>query len=575
MNFSNIGNMIEKNKNFFMDKDSLVSNINKKALEAQSRVVNVDDTPMQVKVINDKMIDFNDLKAIDNPIMFERGRVPTVGGLFSEYIFGTTAEERMRTFGYIDLKREFIHPYIYEIIRKMFRNIDKIASGEGSWYIESTGEIIEIKDENDPRYDEDATGLQWFIDNYDKIKFAKNDSMGRNDIITLIDNLKREDIFISKWLVVPVFYRDVDMSIGRPSIPTLNYDYNNLIKFSNMLSNDDFSYFSNKTMFNIQMALIKIRKYGQSLIEKKKGAFHQSILGKSIDYGARSVISVPVMNDIELPEESPVDIIHTGVPLSQCCVLGYPFMIKWILDFFKREFDDVTKKTIYYKNPKTGEVFIDEIEIEDQMGIFTKAFIDKKMKAFINTYGERYETVKIKLKDGKEAEMLFTGRGMSRQKDDVYSATISNRPMTWTDIFYMAAEQTLSDKYVYTTRYPLTDYFGIFPSKCRPLSTIRTTPTVINGEIYPFYPSIDLSLSETEISTNFIDTVELSNLYLKAIGGDYDGDQVSVKMCYSLEANKEAEEIMNSLKHFISIQGDIVRIIENESYLTFYNMTRY
>jgi hypothetical protein len=154
------------------------------------------------------------------------------------------------------------------------------------------------------------------------------------------------------------------------------------------------------------------------------------------------------------------------------------------------------------------------------MMVFTKSYIHKKMKSYINTYGKRFEPIKIKLKSGKEVDMLFTGRGMSRKKDDPRSATISNRAMTWTDVFYMAATETLSDKHIYTTRYPISDYFGIFPSKCRPLSTVKTTPVVINDVVYPYYPVINPNLSEEEISTQFIDTLEISNLYLDAIGGD-------------------------------------------------------
>lgn len=98
---------------------------------------------------------------------------------------------------------------------------------------------------------------------------------------------------------------------------------------------------------------------------------------------------------------------------------------------------------------------------------------------------------------------------------------------------------------------------------------------MVNDKIYPNYPVIDLSLPEEKVATQFIDTITMSNLYLDAIGGDYDGDQVSVKMVFSIEANQEAEELINSLKHYISIQGGIVRIVKNEAYLTFYNMTRY
>lgn len=519
MDLSSIISMQEKRNKFFSKNTNLDDNDKYVAMEVTNKVINVEDTPMQIKLVTDKLIGFNQLKPVDNPIMYERGRIPTVGGLFSTYIFGTTSEERMKTCAYVDLKKKFIHPYVYEIIKKIFRNIDKIAAGEGSWKINEDGTLIEIKDENSPDYNEDNTGLQWFIDNYDKITFKENDTLKRTSIMELL-SISKDQIFITKWIVIPVFYRDEDLSTGKPSRPKINYDYANLIKYANMLENEDFSYFNNKAMFNIQMLLVKIRKYGQSLIEKKKGAFHQTVLGKSIDFGARSVISVPVMNDIETPDEMPVDILHTGVPLAQCIILGYPLMIKWCMDFFRREFDGVQKKTIYIKDKKTNTVRMEEVEIEDQMMVFTKNYIHKKMKGFMNTYGKRFEPIKIKLKDGKEVDMLFTGRGMSRKKDDPKSATISNRAMTWTDVFYMAAVETLSDKHIYTTRYPISDYFGIFPSRCRPLSTVKTTPAVINDVVYPYYPIIDPTLSEEEISTQFIDTLEISNLYLDAIGGD-------------------------------------------------------
>lgn len=489
------------------------------AVGGSMRVINVEDEPMLVRLITDNIIKVNELKKVDNPIMFERGQVPTVGGLFSEYIFGTTSEERMRTYAYIDLKYKFIHPYVYEVLKKIYRNVEKICAGDSAWYIESNGNLIEIKDENDSRYNEDNTGMRWFIDNYHKIRFKENESPGRKEKLKFIKSLTDEEIFISKWIVIPVFYRDVDMSSGRPSIPELNYEYNNLLKYVSTLTKDAIGFFNNKAMYNIQMTLVRIRKYGQSLIEKKKGAFHQSVLGKSIDYGVRAVISVPIMNQFEKPDEVPVDIFHTGVPLAQCCVLGYPFIIKWCLDFFRQEFEGVTHKTLYRKG-KSGDLVPEEVEIEDQMSIYTKDFIHKKMKGFINTYGERFEPLKIKLKNGKDELMIFPGRGMSRDLKNPLSSTITNRPFTWTDLFYLAAVETLSDKHVYCTRYPLTDYFGIFPTRCRPLSTVNTMPVMINGTVYPFYPKIDLSMSKAQVATQFIDTAEISNLYLDAIGGD-------------------------------------------------------
>ena len=160
--------------------------------------------------------------------------------------------------------------------------------------------------------------------------------------------------------------------------------------------------------------------------------------------------------------------------------------------------------------------------------------------------------------------------------DNPQAASIAGRPMTWTDIFYMAAVETLQDiKHVYTTRYPLLDYFGTFPSRVSVLSTFKTAPVLINGKIYMHYPIIDCSMSPSEVTSQFIDTVSMSNLYLDAIGGDYDGDTVSIKVPFSEDANQEAEEYIHSLKHYVTIQGELNRILGNESCLTFYNMTRY
>ena len=151
---------------------------------------------------------------------------------------------------------------------------------------------------------------------------------------------------------------------------------------------------------------------------------------------------------------------------------------------------------------------------------------------------------------------------------------MSTRPLTWTDVIYLACEEMLSDKHVYITRYPLLDYFGTFPTRVSVLSTIKTTPAIVNGKVYPHYPVIDLSLPPQQVATQFIDTVSISNLYLDAIGGDYDGDMVSERMVFSLEANEEAEETLKNIKHYLTINGDLARVIGNEAYLTFYNMIR-
>src|SRR5690606_10185118 len=99
------------------------------------------------------------------------------------------------------------------------------------------------------------------------------------------------------------------------------------------------------------------------------------------------------------------------------------------------------------------------------------------------------------------------------------------RHATWCDILFQAAMDITADKYVIVTRYPLLDYFGMFPTQIAVLSTHETTPMYVGGKLYNHYPKVELEMSKEKVSTNFIDTVTMSNLFLHGLGGDYDGDQ--------------------------------------------------
>lgn len=544
------------------------------AKSARPKIINVDGASMLVGLITDKMVYDAELMEVSNPIMFERGNIPTPTGLFSQEIFGTTQYERRKKHAYIDLRMKFFHPYVFEILKKVYRKIDKVASGEGCWTINNNGELVEITDETDPLYDEDSTGLQWLIKNFRKIKFETNDTTGRKTKLELLDVLDENEIFITKWVVLPVFYRDVDMKDGRLAIPDINFDYNALIRYCSMLSRDAIGFLNNKAMYTVQNKLVSIRQRGQKLVEKKYGDFHRNILGKSIDYGARSVISTSVLNEVDLPSDNQIDILHTGVPLAQCLEIGLPFVLKYCMDFFRREFDGITRKAIARYDKKTGIYNVEEVRIKDQMSIFTDNYIKKKMQTFITSYGKRFEPITIETEDGEFYPISFTGRFAGSNINSSNTSSIVNRPFTWTDLFYIAATETLSDKWLWCTRYPITDMYSTFPSKCVPISTVKTFPVMINETIYKHYPVIDLSMSESKISTYFIDTAEISNLYLKAINGDFDGDQISLKLCYTLEANKEAEEIATSLKHFMDLNDNFIRNISNEAYQTFFSMTK-
>ena len=92
----------------------------------------------------------------------------------------------------------------------------------------------------------------------------------------------------------------------------------------------------------------------------------------------------------------------------------------------------------------------------------------------------------------------------------------------------MAAVESTKDKMVLLTRYPIDSYLNQFPTKVIVSSTKETESMLINNTLYKSYPKITQKDIGCNTSNLFIDTVNISNLMLGAIGGDYDGDQVTV-----------------------------------------------
>ena len=95
--------------------------------------------------------------------------------------------------------------------------------------------------------------------------------------------------------------------------------------------------------------------------------------------------------------------------------------------------------------------------------------------------------------------------------------TTISRPATLTDILYIAAVRATQDKHAIITRYPLDNFNGQFPVRVSVASTVNTQPVTIGNEFYQFFP-----VCEGDPTNSFIDTLEFSNTYLKAMGGDFE-----------------------------------------------------
>lgn len=105
-------------------------------------------------------------------------------------------------------------------------------------------------------------------------------------------------------------------------------------------------------------------------------------------------------------------------------------------------------------------------------------------------------------------------------------------------------------------------------------STKETEPMYFNDIFYPYYPKIREEDIGTDTSNKFVDTLKLSNLYLPGCGGDYDGDQITCKGVYTLEANDELEEFMHSKANLINFGCKPLRESEGDVIQSIYALTK-
>ena len=531
---------------------------------------------MKVWLIDfEKFIKVNGLQPVTNANMFDMGNVPTVDGLFSTEIFGVTTKDRKETMAYIDLGGKFLNPKVYITLKRLNRNFEAVVYGTKKFSIQN-GDLV--PDENG------GTGLKWLYKHWDELNFKKNNSKQRSERVDVINNNKKDIIFTSKFLVLPAFYRDVNLqsSDKNPRVPEINDIYARIIRNVKIIedsNNMDFVIAS--VTGKIQESLVEIYNLLKEKIQGKNGYIRRYLLGKTVDYSSRVVITAAPYNANSVDDQV-VDYYHTGVPLSHVCSQFTPFIIHWVTRFFKNEAENMSN-SYQTVNPK-GEVKI--IKLDNPVAYYNSDYIEKHLDNFVHTPSVRFGPIELPVKEEElvkagfpKNRKLYMGFAGRKVKGDIDSANKTeekiNRQLTWTDIFYQAAVDVTEDKHVWVTRYPILDYLGTYTSKISVLSTRDTVPMMVGGKLYKHYPNIDLTLNRSDLDSVFRDTVNIAPVHLPALGADHDGDQTTVKPVFSQEANEECERILHGKTNLLTVQGKGTCKIGNEGVQTLYSMTKF
>lgn len=552
---------------------------------AEDPIRQLDIKPLDV----DKFIKVNELKAITNPMFFARTNMPTVDGLLSNEIFGITKDDRTTIFAYIDLAGEyFLHPLAYKIWSRLDSNV-KLCVYEMDTFVYDP-EKGKLK--SDPKGE---TGLKFLMKLIKTIDFKKTGSSKREVKINFLEKY-REKLFMKDVVVIPAGMRDVNTEAdGKVGVGEINKLYNAIVRDAKALQeSDDYGLSLNGTLRGrIQDNIVKIYNwfiFGRdpltgadaqaSGLSRKLGLIRRAGMKKSFDWGSRLVICTQNLRKEKLSDLD-VDLDSIGLPLAAVCANLFPYMLYWIRNWFSNRLSDVQSLTVY--NTKTKK--LEQTKIDSWQTVYSDERIKKEIGRFMHGMSNRFVPIEAPIiNPAKGTNYYLQFKGYNVPNEDIAKKLINDqmskesfhlnsRPLTWCDLIYMAAMEVTKDKMTLITRFPMDSYYNQFPAKIKVISTIETEPILVWNTFYKKYPKITLADINQNSSNHFVDVALPNNVRLGSIGGDFDGDTVSSKVPYSIEANDELHKAINAKIHYIGFGGINKMETSHEGAQAIYNIT--
>lgn len=409
----------------------------------------------------DKLVKVNELQEVTNPVFFVRNSIPTSDGLLSNEIFGITKYDRANTFAYIDLHGVFLNPLIYKMWCKVDSSIKPCIHGTKTFSIDANGYIVE-----DP---EGECGVQFLKKNINKIKLKRTGSGQRDMRVSFIEKyIGKPEMFISKMIVCPAYYRDVNTEKGHVEVGQINELYRNLLISTKALKeSDEYGLNLNEaTRGRVQEILTQIYDWFGSgteisgekttnIIPGKTGILRRAVMSKTTDYSSRLVMSAPELK-VERLDDIEADLDYSLLPLASACVNFLPFVVYNVRRFFENEFSGDAVVPIFKKDKTVEYLHPKDYQVE-----FSDERIKKEINRFLTGFSNRFIPIKVPTIEGKEVILRFKGYNMTAEEyakmdpEKVPVMAIMERDLTWCDVLYQAAVEAVKDKHILITRYPI------------------------------------------------------------------------------------------------------------------------
>ena len=477
----------------------------------------------------------------------------TEDGLFSTEIFGPVGDPRRNiSFGYIDLKYPILHPLVYQYLsslKKLYKDI--MNNKEYAIWDSERKDLVKSTPEKG------KTGYAFMLEYVDKILYHDNNSDERLFKIKVIKKYTKSNMMLREWLVMPAGLRDytIDDS-GKPTEDEINSLYRKLMATVNTLKSinikEDELYVIDAIRVKIQNITLEIYEYIRVLLDGKSKFIQGKWSKRAITYGTRNVITAIA---------SPIKNIDDDKPSFNDTIIGLYQFIAGIAPVAKYKIHTKFISKILNPNNDTATLIdpktMSTINVNIDLNKRDEWLSDEGLDNIIGKMSQDVIKIEPVMIDGYYMLLLYDdGKKIfpvfnTELLDDSYNKK-HLRPITYAELFYLSIYD-VSNKYpAYLTRFPVADIGGIYPTTLYLKTTVnsRTVTYIESGK--------EVKLTEYPILTEkFYNSLSPHVSKLAGLGGDYDGDTVSLNIVLTEESIKEIKDYLNNKEFYITPSGEL------------------
>lgn len=507
--------------------------------------------PFNIKLLDNKRARLGNLLPVTSTDIMDKNNEFHPQGLYSVPIFGRVGEKmRMQRHSFIDTQTLFIHPKLCLDMFRLKNIYQDIMTGTAYAVFNK-----QTKDFERSNVIDGETGYGFFMSHWNELSPERNQSVERNDRITLLMNNKVAGLY-RYFTVLPAGLRDLKYTEdGHMEEDELNQLYRTIIRLSNNMTYSE-KHISDKSLdkarWAIQSTVNDVYLHLENFIKGKRGFALDKWANRNIANGTRSVITASDVSSEDSKSVSALSIKNTVVGIYQFSKAA-PYKAIYrlnngiaagMISALPGKVSLLNKKTLLPELVQLSPRWRERWGTSEGMEKLLNDFSSRRMR------GEPLEL------DGHYLALIWKDyhKGLFQiyySIEDVPKDRIrQTKPITWGEWLYIDVEPMSKESIAYITRYPISGIGSIYPS----VPYIRTTEKAYemkreNEEYtYPQFPG------ETGV---WYDSMAVAPQHLDMLGGDHDGDTCSFNLVVSDEAVKEGKDYLNSKGAYLKPSGGL------------------